>query len=83
MEDVKEIIYFNPKEVLPEEGKYVLAYTNEDEYIVVKHIKGQYNIELLRDDMIIESYWACDGVALDDDEVLRWAYIPKPSLEDR
>ena len=80
MEDVKELIWFNPKEILPKENVYVLcafadfSYRPEAPYYESPYWAGRY---------IEDDEWRDDaGEAFHTKNIKRWAYIQAPQ-EDK
>lgn len=76
MEDVRELMWFSPKDVLPKEDSCVLIYVAEEGKYTYFYAKYINDIE--RGD----SYWTDGDYFIEDCGVKRWAYIPAPFMKE-
>ena len=80
MEDVKELIWFDPKDIMPKEYTPVLvaladfAYRGLAPYFESPYWVGKY----VSGDMCSFNWFDDFGQAYSTEDIVRWAYIPKP-----
>lgn len=72
MEDVKELIWFSAKEVLPKEGVQVLVQLYNKDYDICCYIEDEsYGFDWIGNVLSYKTY-----------DIKKWAYIPEP-MEDK
>ena len=84
MEDVKELIWFDPRDVLPKKNVHVLIELDSASLcFCADYNQSPYYVYMYIDDNGYGFAWRNDaGEALYTSDIRRWAYIPKSFRED-